>query len=60
MLHVCPECFGILRGKEPRTQAPQPFKCPVCNGKGIVEGTTCHPCGGKGIVWYECGKENQL
>ena len=53
MLHVCPECFGILRGKDPRPQAPQPYRCPVCNGRGLIDNQPCHPCGGKGIVWYE-------
>ena len=53
MLHTCPDCFHILNGKSPIRNSPQPHKCPVCNGKGIVRGgKTCHPCGGKGIVWY--------
>lgn len=39
----------------------QPFGCPVCRGRGMVEsglydGTTslmdpCHPCNGTGLVW---------
>lgn len=56
MLHVCPECFGVLRGKDPRPQSPQPFRCPVCNGRGLIDNQPCHPCGGKGIIWYKEGE----
>lgn len=52
MLHVCPECFGVLRGKDLRPQSPQPFRCPVCNGRGLIENKPCRPCDGKGIVWH--------
>lgn len=51
MLHVCPECFDVLRSKDPRPHSPQPFRCPVCNGRGLIDDQPCHPCGGKGIVW---------
>lgn len=44
----------------------QPFRCPICEGRGTVEagfynpglGTTsttrevCHSCGGAGIIWH--------
>lgn len=50
MLHICPECFDVLRGKDPK---PQPYKCPVCNGRGSSDGEKCFPCNGAGIIWHE-------
>lgn len=50
MLHVCGDCFAVLRGKEPRRE---PYKCPVCGGRGLIDNQPCHACGGKGIVWSE-------
>lgn len=51
----------------------KPYKCPICNGKGIVSGgfyksvneycsttnvtETCQQCGGCGIIW---GNEDSL
>lgn len=48
MLHVCGDCFAVLRGKEPRRI---PYKCPVCGGCGTVDNLTCPACHGKCIVW---------
>ena len=50
MLHVCPGCFDVLREKDPK---PQPYKCPVCNGRGSSNGEQCFPCNGTGIIWFE-------
>lgn len=48
MLHVCGDCFAVLRGKEPRRE---PYKCPVCDGRGMVDNITCLACKGTCIVW---------
>jgi DNA-directed RNA polymerase subunit RPC12/RpoP len=50
MLYICPECFDILNGKDPPRK---PYRCPVCNGRGMVEEGSCPACAGKGIVWWE-------
>ena len=49
MLHVCPQCFDILKGKAP---ALKPYKCPVCNGRGGTTEGECPACKGKGVVWH--------
>jgi len=41
---------------------PTPYKCPICNGEGVIDpwmqtsGTakiTCTGCDGKGIIWSD-------
>jgi len=62
-MHVCPGCFGNLRGGRETVRAPR--CCPVCHGSGLVpaalyigESITgsvgkmpCRSCGGTGVIW---------
>lgn len=40
-LYICTDCFELLKSKAPMVQ---PYKCPLCNGKG------CARCD-DGILW---------